>query len=258
MVVTPTLRAGLSDHHLAFPGTVSLSQETFRGWVDAHIAGLERIGIERIAVFSGHGGNFAFIGELAAEHTSRPGPTRVIAYDDLFGFVRVMDEAARAHGLEAPETDVHAGALETSVGLALFDALVGDYDGVEGYTAAEPGWTERIWTDGIAALSSTGVLGDPAGATAEAGQAIFDALADELAGWIAREFDIPLAALSAPGLPGCCRYVSQWHPRHRARRSLQEAPSARASSARWWPPLPSSTASFSGRPSRCSRPRSDR
>jgi creatinine amidohydrolase len=191
VVVAPTLRAGLSDHHLAFPGTVSLSQETFRGWVDAHIAGLERIGIERIAVFSGHGGNFAFIGELAAEHTSRPGPTRVIAYDDLFGFVRVMDEAARARGLEAAETDVHAGALETSVGLALFEALVRDHDGVEGYTAAEPGWTDRIWAEGIAALSSTGVLGDPAGASAEAGRAIFDALADELAAWIAREFEIP-------------------------------------------------------------------
>jgi creatinine amidohydrolase len=193
VVVTPTLTAGLSDHHLAFPGTVSLSQETFRGWVDAHIAGLERIGIERVAVFSGHGGNFAFIGELAAEHTSRPGATRVIAYDDLFGLIRVMDAAARACGLEAPETDAHAGALETSVGLALFDALVGEHDGVEGYTAAEPGWTERIWADGIAALTSTGVLGDPAGSSAKAGQAIFVALADELTGWIAREFDIPLA-----------------------------------------------------------------
>jgi creatinine amidohydrolase len=193
VIVSPTLRAGLSDHHLAFPGTVSLSQETFRGWVDAHIAGLERIGIERVAVFSGHGGNFAFIGELAAEHTSHPGPARVIAYDDLFGFVRVMDEAARACGLEAPETDVHAGALETSVGLALFDAVVGDFTGVEGYTAAEAGWMERIWSDGLAALTSSGVLGNPSGSTAEAGQAIFDALADELAGWIAREFDIPLA-----------------------------------------------------------------
>jgi creatinine amidohydrolase len=193
VVVTPTLRSGLSDHHLAFPGTVSLSQDTFRGWVEAHIAGLERVGIERVAVFSGHGGNFAFIGELAAEYASRPGPTRVIAYDDLLGLVRVMDEAARSSGLEAPETDVHAGALETSVGLTLFGALVREYDGVEGYTAAEPDWMGRIFADGIAGLSSTGVLGDPSGATAAAGQAIFDALADELAGWIARELDIPLA-----------------------------------------------------------------
>ena len=118
----------------------------------------------------------------------------MIAYDDLLGFVRVMDEAARTYGLVAPETDAHAGALETSVGLALFGGLVGDHDGVEGYTAAEPGWMERIWADGIAALSSSGVLGDPSGATAAAGQAIFDALADELAGWIAREFHLPFAS----------------------------------------------------------------
>jgi creatinine amidohydrolase len=192
VVVTPALKAGLSDHHLAFPGTVSLSQETFRGWIEAHMSGLERIGIERVALFSGHGGNFAFIGEFAAEHTARPGPTRVIAYDDLFGFVRVMDEAARACGLAAPETDVHAGALETSVGLALFDPLVREHDGVKGYSAAEAGWTDRIFAEGIAALSSTGVLGNPLGATAEAGQAIFDALTDELAHWIAREFDVLL------------------------------------------------------------------
>lgn len=188
VVVTPTLTAGLSDHHLAFPGTVSLSQEMFGGWIEAHITGLERIGIRQVAVFSGHGGNFAFIGDLAASYA---GPARVIAYDDLLGFVRVMDEAARAQGLEAPVTDVHAGALETSLGLARFDdGLVRDFAGVEGYTAAEEGWMERIWTDGLAALTSTGVLGDPAGATSEAGEAIFEALAAELAGWIAREFAI--------------------------------------------------------------------
>ena len=64
---------------------------------------------------------------------------------------------------------MHAGALETSVGLALFDALVADHDSVVGYTAAEPGWMERIWSDGIAALSSSGVLGDPAGANCGGG-----------------------------------------------------------------------------------------
>jgi creatinine amidohydrolase/Fe(II)-dependent formamide hydrolase-like protein len=49
---------------------------------------------------------------------------------------------------------------------------------------------ERIWTDGLAALTSSGVLGDPAGASAEAGKAVVEALAVELAGWIAREFEI--------------------------------------------------------------------
>lgn len=188
--MTPVLTAGLSDHHLAFPGTVSLSRDTFGGWIDAHIAGFERIGIRRVAVFSGHGGNFAFIGEVAAAYARRGGPTRVIAYDDLMRFVRVMAEAARPSGLEAVETDVHAGALETSFALATFPPLVRDFTGVEGYTAGEEGWMERIWADGIHALAQSGVLGNPAGATAEAGRAIVEALADELAGWMAREFAI--------------------------------------------------------------------
>ena len=144
-------------------------------------------------MFSGHGGNFAFIGELAAERASRPGPTRVIAYDDLLGLVRVMDEAARAHRVGGAGDGRACRSARDKRRARAVRRLVRDHDSVEGYTAAEPGWMERIFADGIAALSSTGVLGDPSGATAAAGQAIFDALADELAGWIAREFDIPLA-----------------------------------------------------------------
>ena len=188
VVVTPTLTAGLSDHHLAFAGTVSLSRETFGGLIDAHIAAFERIGITRVAIFSGHGGNFAFIGELAASYS---GSARVIAYDDLLGFARVMDAAARSCGLEAPQTDVHAGSLETSLVLARCEpGLVRDFEGVEGYTAAEEGWMDRIWSEGLAALTSTGVLGDPVGASAAAGEAIFEALVEELAGWIGGEFDM--------------------------------------------------------------------
>ncbi|MGH3018301.1 MAG: hypothetical protein ACRDLU_08005 [Gaiellaceae bacterium] len=43
---------------------------------------------------------------------------------------------------------------------------------------------------GVDALSRTGVLGDPTGSTAGIGDAIFDAVADELARWIARELDL--------------------------------------------------------------------
>jgi creatinine amidohydrolase len=191
VVVAPVLAGGLSDHHLAFPGTVTLSRDVFGGWVDAQVAAFERMGIGRVAVFSAHGGNFAFLGELAARHAEHGGAARVIAYDDLLGFVEVMDEAARSLGLEAPETDVHAGALETSVALMAFPTLVRDFAEVEGYTTAEDGWMERIWRDGLDALAASGVLGDPRLATAEAGRAVFDALVRELAGWISRELEIP-------------------------------------------------------------------
>src|SRR3990170_2185741 len=53
VVVTPVLTAGLSEHHLAFRGTVTLPEDAFRSWIDAHIAALERIAIRRVAIFSG-------------------------------------------------------------------------------------------------------------------------------------------------------------------------------------------------------------
>lgn len=195
VVVTPVLTAGLSEHHLAFPGTVTLPEDAFRSWIDAHIAALERLGVRRIAVFSGHGGNFELIGRLAADYAEQRPDLRVIAYDDILEFLRVMADAARGLGADVPPTDGHAGLLETSFALARFmPGLVRDFAGVEGYTAAEEGWMQRMTTDGIDSLSSTGVLGDPAASSAEIGAAIFDALVDELARWIARELGIELAA----------------------------------------------------------------
>ena len=49
VVVAPMLPGGLSSHHLAFPGTVTLSEETFGAVLDAYVAAFERIGIRRIA-----------------------------------------------------------------------------------------------------------------------------------------------------------------------------------------------------------------
>jgi creatinine amidohydrolase len=187
-VVTPCVTPGLSEHHIDFPGTVTLSPETFRGVVLAYVEALERLGIDRIAIFSGHGGNFGAIGQIARELGADRG-TSVIAFDDLDRFLDVMVEAGRQAGIDPPETDVHAGLLETSVALTLFDeGTVRPYANVEGYTAAEPGWLERLMTDGIKAVSENGVLGSPGAATAEAGEKIFDALVDALATWIAQEF----------------------------------------------------------------------
>jgi creatinine amidohydrolase/Fe(II)-dependent formamide hydrolase-like protein len=49
---------------------------------------------------------------------------------------------------------------------------------------------ERLFAEGIRPLSESGVLGDVRGANAQAGEAIFVALADELAAFFARELDL--------------------------------------------------------------------
>jgi creatinine amidohydrolase len=192
--VPPLFMAGLSDHHLAFPGTVSLSRETFGGVLTAYVEALGRLGITRVGIVSGHGGNFVFIGEFGREYTAAHPGTKVVGYDGLQPFIDAMFQAGASKGLTAPETDVHAGLLETSMGLHILGRdRVGAFDDVDGYTAAEEGWRDRLWAEGIHSLTDTGILGLPRGATAEAGEAIVARLADVIARWLATELGVKTA-----------------------------------------------------------------
>jgi creatinine amidohydrolase len=187
VVVTPVVRGGLSTHHLAFAGSVTVPPDAYRELVVSFLEGLERMGIGKIAIFSSHGGNFGFIRDLAAEYE---GQATVAGYSDLERYIEVMIGTAAELGLHAPETDIHAGGLETSMMLAAYPDLVRPFDGVEGYMAAEPGWLQRIFEEGIRPVSESGVLGDVGGANPEVGEALFAALAVELVDHFTRELGL--------------------------------------------------------------------
>ncbi len=59
ILVAPTLSYGVSPHHMAFPGTVSLSSETFIAVVCDVIESLTAHGFKKIIIINGHGGNIA-------------------------------------------------------------------------------------------------------------------------------------------------------------------------------------------------------
>jgi creatinine amidohydrolase len=187
VIAMPVVRGGLSTHHLGFPGTVTIPPDAYRVLTVSYVEGLERMGIRKVALWSWHGGNFAFVREFADGYD---GLAQIAGYSDLMGFVGVMAEAAARTGLVAPETDVHAAGLETSTVLAERPELVRPFDRVEGYTAAEPGWLDRLFSEGIRPLSASGVLGDVTGANAPAGELIFAALADALAAFFASELEL--------------------------------------------------------------------
>jgi creatinine amidohydrolase len=184
VVATPVVRGGLSTHHLAFPGSVTVPPEAYRALTVSYLEGLERMGIRKIGVWSWHGGNFDFVRELV---DGWQGEARLAGYSDLERFIELMLEAAAGAGLRAPETDAHAGGIETSTMLAAYPELVRPFDGVVGYSTPEPGWLQRIFEEGIRPVSESGVLGDVRGANAEVGEALFAALADELASFFRAE-----------------------------------------------------------------------
>jgi len=67
LLVAPTFNIGMAQHHLAFPGTISLRPSTFMAAIADWVSSLTRHGFERLYFLNGHGGNVATIEATFAE-----------------------------------------------------------------------------------------------------------------------------------------------------------------------------------------------
>jgi creatinine amidohydrolase/Fe(II)-dependent formamide hydrolase-like protein len=71
LLVAPTFNIGMAQHHLGFPGTISLRPSTFQAALCDWIQSLTRQGFQRLYFFNGHGGNTASIEAAFSEVYSR-------------------------------------------------------------------------------------------------------------------------------------------------------------------------------------------
>lgn len=178
-VLAPSVPVGASGEHQSFPGTLSIGT-----------AALELLLVELVR------------SALPSPGDGRPAPFRgVVLVNGHGGNVEACATAAERLAAEGrdvmvwhpvvPDGDSHAGRTETSMLLHLAPGSVR-------LDRLEPGSTARwreigavVRSDGLAAVTSNGILGDPRPATATEGARLLAELVDGLCGEVRTRFGPP-------------------------------------------------------------------
>ncbi len=188
ILILPTLTVTKSDEHRMFPGTLTLSAETLLAVLRDIGASVARAGVQRLALFNGHGGNSALLQIVARELRVSHG--LIVVSCSWSGFTEwqpLYDPADYGH-------DIHAGDSETSAMLALRPERV-DMDKAQDFRPAMAAWDSEFPRIGLAGkpanpgwmaqdLHPLGACGNAAAATAKKGEALIESAARNFAGFL--------------------------------------------------------------------------
>jgi mycofactocin precursor peptide peptidase len=163
VLVAPAVAYGSSGEHDGFAGTLSIGQAATEQLV-LELGRSATKTFRHLLFVSAHGGNAAPVSRAVAALRSR----------------------SRDVTLFQPswEGDPHAGHHETALLLALTPRRVRMDRAVPGDTRPLAALMPSLTAYGVRAVSETGVLGDPTGATAPQGTALLDDLAAQLIGHV--------------------------------------------------------------------------
>ena len=169
VLLAPALAYGASGEHEGFPGTISIGTAALTGLLVEYGRSACRWA-GRLLIVNGHGGN------LDALRSAVP-------------LLRSEGRDVAWFPCGIPGGDAHAGRTETSLMLHVEPEWVLGERAVPGETAPIADLLPRLRAEGVRGVSPTGVLGDPAGASAEEGAALLAGLVDRLVA-AARAWDV--------------------------------------------------------------------
>jgi creatinine amidohydrolase len=190
----PTLWVGASDHHRAFPGTISIRNEVYVQVLVSILESLIGSGFRRIFLLNAHGGNIIpaqlAIYDVQLRHRETPGLWLVFSS----WWAIAGPKVAALPDLEAKMV-THACEQETSMILRLRPELV-RMEAAEGENLTFesafycPDFRQPSRVDvarAIDQVSRTGAFGHPEIATAAKGESLYAAAAREVVAFV-REF----------------------------------------------------------------------
>jgi mycofactocin system creatininase family protein len=166
VLLAPTVAYGAAGEHEGFAGTLSIGHDALRA-VLVELGRSASRWSQRLLLVNWHGGNLPTVPKAVTQLREEG--------RDVAWFAGYVDRG-----------DAHAGRTETSIMLALAPNLV-RHDALEpGNTTPLAELLPTLRSDGVAAVSPNGVLGDPRGATAAEGARLLTELTERLRTGLAR------------------------------------------------------------------------
>lgn len=159
VLAAPVVAFGASGEHADFPGTLSIGTDALRLLLVELCRSATRTW-PRVLLLSAHGGNVEAVRAAVAQLQDEGRDVR--AWSPHWG------------------GDAHAGHTETSLQLALAPDRVRLDRAAPGAAGDLRALLPELRRGGVRAVSANGVLGDPTGASAEHGMALFDAAVTDL------------------------------------------------------------------------------
>lgn len=184
VLILPTVAVGCSAHHMGFPGSLTLTHETFLSVCEQYLNSAHAHGFRNFLVFNSHGGNRG-IGQVLLEKFGAANPDCRIA---VAAWWRAAGEALFPLNETGPGGVGHACEFETSLMLYIAPHSV-RMEAIEPKAIASTfDWAEEdlLRTSRVSLYRSmkqitpNGVWGDATRATAAKGQQITDIVCDAL------------------------------------------------------------------------------
>ncbi|GAA4057509.1 mycofactocin biosynthesis peptidyl-dipeptidase MftE [Actinomadura miaoliensis] len=160
VLVAPPVTYAASGEHQSFAGTISIGHEALRSMLVELVRSLSTW-CGRIVFVNAHGGNLPSLSDAVA---------------------RMRQERHRVAWApcQAEAADAHAGFTETSLMLHLAPDRVDMTRAAPGNTAPVAELLPAMAASGVAAVSPSGVLGDPTAATAAEGERVLRRMVEDV------------------------------------------------------------------------------
>lgn len=204
----PTQAIGLSPEHARFAGTLTLKAQTVIAlWTEIAEA-VAAVGIRKLLLLNSHGGQVGVLDIVARDLRARLG---LLVYSASWFNLPLIDpqghDINELFSADEQRFGIHAGAIETSMMLALRPELVNLAQAKNFHSSAqERAQRFEILGNGKSAklgwqmqdYNPAGAVGNAASATAENGHALVDAAARALARLLVEMDQVPLSTLVKP------------------------------------------------------------